>query len=158
VSTKLFTFTFEEERTHECASFVVEGETLESAFKLGVSTLPALFADKQRGLRMFRIGFENGRTKERAGALGQGETAAEAFGDVMKYARETFRPKNDGKYRPGNGVTVLVAARPGDTEALGRAVSRSVEAFQSDETYDQEQQRRRLEAHWKVVQDQGRAA
>jgi hypothetical protein len=147
---KIFNFSVVDMRAAVTAAFSAESQTLAGAFAIGAKELPALFGDKQPGLRMFRFRFENARTGEFSAFLGQGETIAAAWADAIKCTRDTFRPKNDGKHRPSVGLTVLLGP--------GRLVSRSVESFQSDETFDQERDRLAAELEQKRLEQGGRAA
>lgn len=141
---KRFTFSVEEMTSKLAAEFSAEAAKVDEAFRAGAWALPPIFADAGAGLRMFRIGIQNGKTGEMTGAIGQGDNVAEAWGDILKGARESFRPKQDGKPRPATGFSILLPARKGDLYAVGRCVARSIEDFESDETY--QQQRARLMA------------
>ena len=83
---KAFDFTIEDPRTRARGGFVVTAPTLAAAFAGGAPSLPAVFGDKQPGLRMFRFAMRNGKTGERTQFMGQGETVTEAFGDAVKPA------------------------------------------------------------------------
>lgn len=158
MSVKVFTFAFEDITQLAVALASASAAKVADAFKAVMPGLPPLFADKQPGLRLFRIRMHNGMTGEETGFIGQGYSLEEAWDDGVKGSKETFMPKNDGKSRPQRGVTILLAPRPGDTYALGRAVSRSIESFESDETFAQERLRVRLEAERQRQREAGFAA
>ncbi len=148
-SAKTFIFSVEDMRTRETVRFAVDAEKLGEAFKRGADDAAATIAAKG-ALRLFRFRFKNGRTGERSSFIGQGETLAEAWGDAVKGTRETFRPKNDGKQRASNGVCVQLPS--------GRVVSRSIEAFEGNETYDEQRRRERLEEERARLAAEGRVA
>lgn len=145
-SAKRFEFTIEDLRTHHRTQVAGVHAKLDGAFKLAAAALRLPFTCPGPGLRMFRFQFVNTRTGEASGFLGQGVVVADAWSNAVKGTYETFRPKNDGKWRPSFGVTVLLPPRPGDKDAIGRAVSRPIPSFESDETFAEEQARLAREA------------
>lgn len=135
-SVKTFTFAVADLSSSAVARFAIDAARVGEAGAAGLKTAAPGFGGKGL-MRLFRFQFVNGATSERSALIGQGETATEAWSDAQKLTRETFRPKNDGRQRPSNGVGVVLAN--------GRSVARSLESFEGDETYEQERRRVRLE-------------
>lgn len=78
----------------------------------------------------FRFSIENMATRETTAFIGQGETIADAVKDGLKNVTDSFRPKNDGKSRPENGLAV--------TLKNGRMVNRTLVQFQSEFAFGEE--------------------
>jgi hypothetical protein len=146
VSTKVFLFSIVEQlgaghldaRPAGAWRFSAQGETLDGALRAGLAAGASPFASRQT-LRLFRFRFQNTRTGEFSALIGQGCDVAAAWADALKVTREQFRPKNDGRQRPANGISVLLAAdRLPDYRR--RVVQRSVENFESEAPFDPEKE------------------
>lgn len=81
--------------------------------------------------KLFRFSIENLRTKETTAFIGQGDTIDVAMKDGIKGANTPFRPKNDGKSRPDNGVMVKTSS--------GATVRRTLAEFESDIPHEAEE-------------------
>lgn len=74
----------------------------------------------------FQFTVTNMRTNETCGFIGSGETIKDALADAIKNANDSFRPKNDGKMRPPNGVMIRIGEQ---------CVHRTLQEFESDFPY-----------------------
>lgn len=124
MSDRAFQFRVECMRSHVVCELGGSAATLPAAWDCAVKlgNLP-----KPDDLRLYRFRIRNVHG-EYAEFIGQGCDMREAFSDGLKNVNTQFRPKNDGKQRPNNGLKCELPS--------GLIVTRQVEPFQSDKPFN----------------------